>query len=196
MKKLSNCRIVELANEEIVELSNVHSNIRSFSNSTIRQFDNSVISHRGFTLVELLVVVGMIMIISAAMMTSTHKARTRAKVAAATQETREMTNAILAYEQYAKDRSLESQVTGGSWRDCTEGAMGLILGKGSGESGETIPVLFKAPILDGAIRDPWGRVYQYMIDKTGELSDSVQSPETAATLPNYYRLTDRERGVE
>ena len=84
---------------------------------------------RAFTLIEMMVVVAMILIIAAAMTTSVAKARTRAKVAAAMQETREMTNAILAFEQYAQDRSLASEVTGGSWRDCTESAMGMILGR-------------------------------------------------------------------
>ena len=151
---------------------------------------------RAFTLIELMVVVGMIMVIAAAMTTSVSKARTRAKIAVASQETREMTNAILAYEQYAKGRSLQAKVTGGSWHDCAEGSMGMILGEEKGESGETIPVLFNAMIRGGFLLDPWGKPYQYMIDKTSELSDAVESPETAATLPNYYRLTDKERGAE
>ena len=83
---------------------------------------------RAFTLVELLVVLAMIMIISGALTASVQKARTRAMVAKAMQETREMTNAILAYEQYAKDRSLQSKVTGSSWQSCSEGAMKMILG--------------------------------------------------------------------
>ena len=151
---------------------------------------------RAFTLIELIVVVAMIMVIAAAMTVSVAKARTRAKISLATQEVREMTNAILAFEQYAKDRSLATKVTGGSWRDCSEGSMGMILGRETGANGEQVPVLFDAQVRGGSLRDPWGTPYQYMIDKTGDLSESIQSPQAAATLPNYYRLTDRERGAE
>lgn len=151
---------------------------------------------RAFTLVELIVVVAMILIIAAAMTTSVAKARTRAKVATAMQETREMTNAILAFEQYAQDRSLASYVTAGSWRDCAEGSMGMILGRETGASGEKVPVLYNAQVRGGALVDPWGKPYQYMIDKTSDLSENIQAPQATATLPNYYRLTDRERGAE
>ena len=151
---------------------------------------------RAFTLIELLVVISMILIIAAALTASVSKARTRAKVAQAQQEVREMTNAILAFEQYAKDRSLASYVTGGSWRDCAEGAMGMILGHETGASGEQVPVLYNAQVRGGALLDPWGKPYQYMVDKTGDLSENIQAPQATATLPNYYRLTDSERGAE
>jgi len=151
---------------------------------------------RGFTLIELIVVVAMIMIITGAMTVSVQKARTRAMIAKATQETREMTNAILAYEQYAKNRSLADKTTGSSWATCTEGAMSMILGRVTGENGEKVPVLFNAVIRSGELRDPWGTAYEYMIDKTADLGDSVQSPQTAAVLPNVNRLTDKERGAQ
>ena len=167
-----------------------HSVIRSFGHSVIRK------ARQGFTLVELIVVVAMILLIAAALTTSVAKARTRAKIAQAQQETREMTNAILAFEQYAKDRSLASVLTGGSWRDCSEGAMGMILGHETGANGETVPVLYNATVRGGALTDPWGRSYQYMIDKTGDLGSSIRAPQATATLPNYYRLTDSEGGAE
>lgn len=150
----------------------------------------------GFTLVELMVVVGMIAVISAAMSVSVAKARTRAKVAKASQEVREMTNAILAFENFAKNRSLQSKVTGGDWRKCSESSMGMILGRETSDSGENVPVLFNALITGGEIRDPWGRAYEYMIDNTGDLGTSIQAPQTAAVLPNFYRLTDKERGAQ
>lgn len=173
-----------------------HSPIRSFGNSNnspIRSFGNSVIrkARQGFTLIELMVVIAMIAVIAAAMTASVAKARTRAKIAKATQETREVTNAILAFEQYAKNRSLESKMTGGGWQECSEGAMGMILGKETSDGGEQVPVLYNGPL-----RDPWGKAYQYMIDKTSDLGSSIQAPQTAAALPNYYRLTDRERGAK
>ena len=147
----------------------------------------------GFTLVELVVVIAMIAVIMAAMTTSVQQARQRARIARATQEVREMTNAILAYEQYAVGHTLE-KVLAPSWTDCTEGSMKMILGGETGENGETVPVLFNATVKNGSLLDPWGNPYQYMIDKTAELSDATGSFETAVALPNFYRLTDSERG--
>ena len=149
-------------------------------------------------MIELMVVVAMILIIAAAMTTSVAKARTRAKVATAMQETREMTNAILAFEQYAEGRSLEGYRTDGAWVRCLESekAMAAILGRKTGESGEQVPVLYNAQVRGDALVDPWGKPYEYMIDNTSDLSESIQAPQATATLPNYYRLTDSERGAE
>ena len=147
----------------------------------------------GFTLVELVVVIAMIAVIMAAMTTSVQQARQRARIARATQEVREMTNAILAYEQYAVGHTLEN-VEQKSWTKCTESNMKMILGGEKGENGETIPVLFNATVKNGSLLDPWGNPYQYMIDKTDTLSDSTGSFTTAVALPNFYRLTDSERG--
>lgn len=148
---------------------------------------------KAFTLVEMLVVIAMIAVMMTAMTVSVAKARQRARIARATQETREITNAILAYEQYAKNHTLDDKVTDGSWKPCTEGDLGFILGDETSDGGEEIPVLFNANIITGNIRDPWGRPYEYMIEKTGDLGNTVRAPRTAAALPNYYRLTDKER---
>ena len=146
----------------------------------------------GFTLVELVVVIAMIAIIMSAMTASVQKARERARIARATQEVREMTNAILAYEQYAVGHSLE-RVVQKDWTSCTEGNMRMILGGEAGANGGNIPVLFNATITGGELRDPWGTPYEYMIDNTGTLSDQTGTFETALALPNFYRLTDAER---
>ena len=148
---------------------------------------------RAFTLMEMMVVIGMIMILLGAMTASVARARTRARIAKAAQETSEMTNAILGYENYAKDRTLSAKVTGGAWQPCTESSMAMILGGETSEGGEEIPVLFNASIKAGQILDPWGNHYEYMIEKTEDLSEPVESMKTAAALPNYNRLTDEER---
>ena len=75
---------------------------------------------KGFTLIELLVVIGMIAILTAAASSSVMKARTRSQLARAETEAREMTNAILAYENYDKDRSLERYSTGQGWADASK----------------------------------------------------------------------------
>ena len=143
---------------------------------------------RAFTLVELLVVVGMIAVLMGAVGSGMAKARTRAMIAKATQETREMTNAILAYENYAPKRSLESVANGG-WAAASEGALGMIFGNAETESGGQLPVLY-----NGSTVDPWGRSYEFIIKKAGNIaSKSADGFITAPSLPNFYRLSDEER---
>ena len=153
---------------------------------------------RGFTLIELLVVIAMIAIISAAFGTSVNAARRRAHIARATQEVKEMTNAILAYEQYAEGRSLKSVEKNG-WTECSESSMQMVLGGKSGANGEAIPVLFNGHVIKGYLRDPWNKPYQYMIVSTATLSgggseeDRGVQLKTAAALPNFFRLSDGEK---
>ena len=154
--------------------------------------------NRAFTLVELIVVVAMILLLSGAFTTSVHKARERGRISRATQEVREMTNAILSYENYARNHELE---VNGGWADCTESAMGMILGRVTGDNGQNVPVLYAGHVTSGQLRDPWGRPYQYMIRKASEV-DASQDEETSrglenlkkgAVLPNVNRLKDEER---
>jgi len=148
---------------------------------------------RGFTLIELLVVIAMLAILMGAVGSGMNQARRRAMVAKATQDAKEMTNAILAFENYAKDRSLKSYATG-SWKDTTESSMSMILGGEQSEGGEQVPVLYNAQIRGGQILDPWGKAYQYMIKQAGNFTPPRDDGfQTAPNLPNYYRLTDEER---
>ena len=159
------------------------------------QFGYSVIrkARQGFTMVELMVVIGMIAILMGTMGVSTLQARRRAMVAKATKEAKEMTNAILAFEPYAVGKTLE-QYAKGSWQDCTESSMAMILGKVTGDNGEQVPILYNAKIRGGNLVDPWGRPYQYMIEKcTGWEETDVPDLLTAPVLPNYFRLSDKER---
>ena len=54
----------------------------------------------GFTLVELLVVIAMLMLLAGAVTSSVASAQRRAKIAQATAEAQEMTNAIRAFEHF------------------------------------------------------------------------------------------------
>ena len=155
---------------------------------------------RAFTLIELLVVLAMIMIIVGAMTTSVNSARRYAKVSKAQQEMKELTNAILAFEQYAKGRTLDNHETGG-WKTCDEKSLALVLGGLTGESGEKVPVLYAAALTDGKMLDPWGKPYEFIIEKTGTLESgggtagAGTSYKTAAQLPNFFRLRPSERAV-
>ena len=148
---------------------------------------------RGFTLIELLVVIAMLAVLMGAVGSGMNQARRRAMIAKATQDAKEMTNAILAFEHYARGRSLESYATGG-WKDTTKDSMSMILGGEQSEGGEQVPVLYNAQIRGDQILDPWGKPYQYMIKQAGSISppDNTQF-QTAPNLPNFYRLLDEER---
>ena len=148
---------------------------------------------RGFTLIELLVVMAMLAVLIGSVGSGVGQARKRALISKATQDVREITNAILAYENFAPGRSLKS-VASDSWRDADEGSISFILGKGTTESGAQLPVLYNAQIRKGAICDPWGTPYQFKIKPAGTISSQDRTTfATAPSLPNFYRLLDEER---
>ena len=148
---------------------------------------------RGFTLIELLVVVAMIAVLMGAVGTGMNQARRRAQIARATQDAKEITNAILAFENYARGRSLKNYATG-SWKEATETSLSMILGGEESDSGELVPVLYNAQIRNGQILDPWGKPYEFLIKKVGDITPpSSSSFQTAPSLPNFYRLIDEER---
>ena len=148
---------------------------------------------RAFTLIELLVVLGMVAVLVGAVGSSMNKARRRAQVAKATQDVKEMTNAILAFENIAVGRSLEKYTTG--WKETTESSLAMILGGETTESGEPSPVLYNAQVRGGVIRDPWGTPYQFIIKKVADPSkeDDKQRFVTAVLLPNFFRLDDVDK---
>ena len=59
---------------------------------------------RGFTLIELLVVIGMLVVLMGAVTTSVGQSRRRTQISKATQDVKEITNAILAYQNLAPGR--------------------------------------------------------------------------------------------
>lgn len=142
-----------------------------------------------FTLVELLVVVGMIALLTGAVGNSVSQARKRARLAKAQAEVKEMTNAILAYEQSGHElKTLNNAVA-------TANELGFILGKG--EDGEKTAVLYNGNVgSDGVMRDPWGRPYRVSIVE-GDLDiieEGANAPiQTGYFLPNFYRLSAEER---
>ena len=142
-----------------------------------------------FTLVELLVVMGMLMVLIGAVSSAVVGAQKRARIAKATAGVQEMTNAILAYENMVEEGKMPSGFE--SWAVASEGKMGFILGKGpAGEFGE-IPVLFNGEIRNNAIVDPWGRPYWVMIRKgTVSTSDKILSSSMRSNVyfPNLYRI--------
>lgn len=151
---------------------------------------------RGFTLVELLVVIGMIAVLTGAASSSVMKARRRSQIARAETEVREIVNAILAYENWTDDHSLKSVASRFSnWTPAKENDIGFIIGNERNKQGQ-IPVLYNAAIVGGAARDPWGTEYQIKVRDSGnaaESSDQVgKGISTFMYLPNLNRLKESE----
>lgn len=152
---------------------------------------------KGFTLIELLVVIGMLAIITGAASSTVMRARTRSQMARAETETREITNAILAYENWDDEHNLDKYKTSDSWEQATEDKLMFILGKVSNSRGN-VPVLYNAAIARGAIRDPWGTAYEFKIVSSGAAVDAGadqvgRGMTTFMYLPNMFRLTEEER---
>ena len=147
---------------------------------------------RGFTLIELLVVIGMIAVLTGAASSSVMKARKRSQIGRAETEVREMTNAILAYENYALDHDLGKAGGFSTWTPANRNNLKFILGEVNDAQGNPVPVLFNASTAGskGELLDPWGRPYEVMIVKAGDAvkkSDAIgKGLKTFMYLPNLY----------
>ena len=150
----------------------------------------------GFTLVELLVVVGMLAVLLAALTTSVTAARHRTRVQKATSDVKVISQAILAYENYNKSGDSRTLPTLNR-AVANKSNLGFLLGKDTTETGDKLPVLIQAAMSSGGeILDPWGHPYKVTI-KEGNLNLSLKTVNgnlsTGYYLPNIYRLSEDER---
>jgi len=155
------------------------------------------LSKKGFTLVELLVVVSMLAIVMGALTTSVTSANERARKQKALAEVKAVSQAILAYENYDQGNG-RHELPALKEQDADKGSIGFLLGDGGeAESGGKIPVLLMAALSSGGkMLDPWGTPYKVTIKekvfqvKAGAASGNLQ---TGCFLPNWYRLSEGER---
>lgn len=151
------------------------------------------LSKRGFTLIELMVVIGMIAVIAAAFTTAVTGAQERARVQKALSEVKVISQAILAYESYHELPIKEKE----DILDASS-SLGFLLGNGgAAQSGGKIPVLLMASLTGGgALLDPWGKPYRVTI-RSGNLSYTPGAATGELTsgffLPNWYRIGEGER---
>ena len=149
---------------------------------------------RGFTLIELMVVLAMVIMIVAALSTSFVSAQERARQEKARSEVKLIHQAILAYENYDSSGQLPTMEN----RDADKGALGFLLGQGgAAESGGKIPVLLMGQLRSGGkMLDPWGTPYKVSI-KQGAAQIRIESAsgsmQTGFFFPNFYRLSEEER---
>lgn len=154
---------------------------------------NSIWNRRGFTLVELLVVMGMIALIMAAMTMSISGAQERARIQKATAEVKSVTQAVLAAENF-DDSFLERFKTP---QDMTASNLKFLLGQaGQMEGGGKIPVFLLAALsADQSLRDPWGEVYRISIQSGRNDGARFSDTKTGVIFPNIWALGRNERVV-
>ena len=121
----------------------------------------------GFTIIELITVISMILLLMGAITASVSGARKRAKIQQAITEAQQLTDAILAYENFApgqKTSPLREEATGEGWKEASEANLDFVLGKKAMPNGKgNVPVLFNVAVTGGSVRDPWGHTYRYRI---------------------------------
>jgi len=145
-------------------------------------------SSRAFTLVELLVVVGMIALIMGALTTAVSSSMQRARIQKATSDVKMLTQAILSYENYNEGKL--DAITDWKEANFTDALKFL-----NNADKDKYPVLIQAALSSGGVmRDPWGQPYYVKITE-GEVPSvsSDGNPTTGYYLPNFYRLTKEER---
>lgn len=154
---------------------------------------------RGFTLVELLVVVAMIAVIMGAMTTSVSAARERARVQKATAEVKAVAQAILGYENWdTGSGTYELPTFAKPGVDVDKDSLGFLLGNGgTAKSGGKIPVLLMAALRDGKkMVDPWGTAYRVTIEEKPvklKVTTATGEMKTGFFMPNFYRISEGER---
>ena len=147
---------------------------------------------RGFTLIELMVVIAMIAILMAVVGTSVGKSRERARIERARSDVKVITQAILAWENY--DRGGKNELQEMNDEEADSSSLKFLLGQGETAKSGQIPALLAAQLAAGGkMRDPWGSPYRVRI-KEG----AIQRPDnlnlsTCYYIPNLYRLSAEER---
>ena len=136
-------------------------------------------STMAFTLIEMMVVTGMIAILMGVAFSGLGQARNQARIVKANTEIRELVNAILSYETAEEQLAITDSPT-----EATREKIGHLLGEKQGST-----VYLNAQLVNDAFRDPWGTPYRYRILK-GQAMDSEANRTTvsaAVTFPNRQR---------
>ncbi len=150
------------------------------------------LNKRGFTLVELIVVIAMIAVFMASVGVAVGKTRERARVEKARADVKVLSQAILAWENYSRNGKNELREMSDVEADSS--SLAFLLGQGESATSGNIPILAMVQLsAGGKMRDPWNRPYLIRI-KEGK----IDRPEnldlgTCYYLPNFYRLSGEER---
>lgn len=139
-------------------------------------------------MIELMVVMAMIAVIAGALTSGVAKAQKRSKISRAQTEAREITNAILAYQNYDEDGSLDKFLM--EDQEAEEGKLGFILGKVKSRNSD-VPVLYNAALTGGKILDPWGHPYRITVKKGDSINPpGVNGVKIRMFYPNWHRVVE------
>ena len=139
---------------------------------------------RGFTLVEMMVVVGIIAMLMAALTVSYSSAQTKSRISKATAETTSLTQAIYSYENY-----VDTGIPEASDAEAGESSLPYLFGGGTDRAGNQIPVLFNGSLSNGKFLDPWGHPYRVTVKSAPDAGSSDQVGKNLTTgvfIPNRY----------
>ena len=128
-----------------------------------------------FTLMEMMVVIGMLGVLMGATFSGIGQARTRARVTKANAEVRELANAILAYEAAEGELDVTPEPV-----EANATTLKDLLGDAGG------PVYLNMKSRDGVFRDPWGQPYRFRIGLETSL-DSTEKMSATVTFPNRHQ---------
>ena len=135
-------------------------------------------SSNAFTLVEMLVVVGILAILMGSAFSGIGQARNQARIARANAEVRELINAWLSYEA-ASDKELP--IDGDLFAEA--GNLKELLGENDSKI-----VYLNAQMVGNAFRDPWGTPYKFhLVSDKGQDGVTEQFGATV-TFPNRQRV--------
>ena len=137
-----------------------------------------------FTLVEMMVVTGMLGILMGVAATGLGNARAQARVTKANVEVRELVNAWLSYEASYDDWPTEMSEE--EDLEANESNLKELLG------GENDIVYLNAPMVNGAFRDPWGTPYHFRIVTRDGAEKTTEKFRMSVTFPNRERYYGRE----
>lgn len=137
-----------------------------------------------FTLVEMMVVTGMLGILMGVAATGLGNARAQARVTKANVEVRELVNAWLSYEAAYDDWPTE--MSDEEDLEATESNLKELLG------GEDDIVYLNAPMVNGAFRDPWGTPYHFRIVTKSNQEKTTEKFDMSVTFPNRERYYGRK----
>ena len=135
----------------------------------------------GFTLIEMLTVIGILGILMAAAFTGLSQAQRIARTAKAQTEVRQLINAWFAYEA-ANDDWPAQMPENGEPVEASQSVLSELLG----ESGDG-KVYLNAPMRGGYFRDPWGTPYKLKITSRSNVPPISDTFSAAVTFPNRNR---------
>ena len=138
----------------------------------------------GFTLLEMLIVIGILGMLMAMAYTGLAQAQRTARIAKANTEIRQIVGAWYAYEAAKGDWPSDMPV--GEALPADVNTLGKLLGGLDGTTDERRLVFLDVPLKNGVFYDPWRTPYNLKITKY-ELGDIKDQFSAAVAFPNRNR---------